>query len=390
MKAKKKDVHVIEQFLKFFFFLTLCFSLPYCQNGGSSSSNSSYQIDSTKISLALSPNSLYNTRFFFSQSQTIDNTEYLIGYDWGQNQLEWFDLTNQKEVKIQKLSKDGPDGVPNLYSFYVHNMDSIFVLGMRSIKLIDINGKVKRSVPINFNTQREKNDIDFQQYSLYNTPRNTSPIFYTSSNKKLYLAVKPNVPRFSEEKFGHPLCVSYDLQNDRFEFIPIKLPEVFHNQFFPKDKPNLNFMEDRIIYTFPFSSNIYIYDHLTRSTQIFQGESQLIPNEVAPILKGELGNNQLELFHISTHSEFLPVFYSEHLKRYYRLAFAPLPEHEAKGKEGARGKVLLSVFNQELQLLDELLMDTYLVKGSTFISSRGFLLFPKNADEDILNANILY
>lgn len=382
---KKKLINTLVILSILFLSLTL---LTNCQSDQVSSKSSDYKIDSTKLSIGLQSNSLFNTAFVSSQYVTVDKIDYLVGYDFNQHQLEWFDITNGSALKIQKLPRVGPDGVPNLYSFYVHNLDSIFILGLRNIKIVDINGRVKRSIPINFSTEREKNDIDFQQYSLYNTPRNNSPIYYSSAQGKLYAAVKPNVSRLSTEKFDHPLCVSYDLENDLFEFLPIKLPKEYHKQFFPKDKPSLSFYDDIIIYNFPFSSKIYIYNFTTGASQIFPSKSQLIPNEVKPMLKSQLDDQTQALMHISTHSEFLPTYYSNTSQQYYRMAFAPLNEDEAKGNEGKRGKVLISVFDKELNLLDEILLEDYLVRGSTYSSIKGYLMFPKDRKENVLQLGL--
>lgn len=389
MKAKKSFPSLLINFSQFLLFFSIC-CLWNCKSDDGTSIDSFYQIDSTKkITIPLNPTSISSTRFLFSQHKVIDKIDYFFGYSWSQNQLEWFDLTNKKEAGKLKLSKEGPDGVPNLYSFYVHNLDSIFILGTRSIKLLNSKGEVLFSKAINFETKREKKDIDFSKYTIYNTPRNNSPIYYSGKNQMLYLAVKPNVPRFSKEKFNHPLCVSYNLEKDMFHFLPIKLPDKYFNKFFPLDKPCLSFSDKKIIYNFSFSSEIYVYDHSTQSSQVFSAESLLIPNSAPPLSENELYNDIASLRHISINSDFLPVRFSIPKEKYYRLAFAPISETEIRGKEGKKGKLLLSVFNAEFELLDETWLNGHLATGNTFIPSKGLLLFPKTSDENIFKLSLI-
>ncbi len=364
-----------------------------CDKESVGSSESEYQIDSFGISIPFEENTLFSNNFYFSQHQNIDGIDYLIGYNFRLHQLHWFDLSSLKAVRIQKLVIEGPDGVPDIHSFYVHNLDSIFLLSMRSIKLIDKDGNSKMSVPINFSVVREQGDIDFEKYFIYHPPNSTAPIYFSSKRRKLFMSVKPNVPRDSREKFDHSLCVSYDLDNDLFEFIPVKVPEEYHGQFFPLDKPFINFSDDQIIYNFSFSSKIYTYDLDSKSTSIFEGKSQLIPNSVPAMPVEELIDPDKALFHAVTNSRFQNVYYSDKFNRYYRLAFAPVIESEARRQKGKSGRILMSVFDSNFNLMDEILMKgKYSIRGQTFIKSSGVVLYPftQYASEETLKATVFY
>ena len=148
--------------------------------------SSECSIDSTLISVPLDRLSRFSITHHFSQIQEIDGVTYLFGYDRSTNQLEWFNLTQKKEGKQLKLQKDGPNGFPFIYSFYAYSFDSIYVTSLNRLAIINSEGKVIYAKRIN-NVSANAEGINFEEYSIYNTPQNDSPIFYSKIKDKLFI-----------------------------------------------------------------------------------------------------------------------------------------------------------------------------------------------------------
>lgn len=344
-------------------------------------------IMTSELDIPLDGPSLFNSRFNFGQYQKINGADYYFGYSFQLNQLEWFDLGKKKAIgKLPLNETSGRAQAPSIFSFYVHNLDSIFLLSLTKLQMVNAKGKVLFSKKINQAALGEKSGIDFNRYSVYNTPMNDSPLYFSAVKNQLFFPVKANTSRYSKEKFKAPLCGAYDLEKDQFQLLPVPFPDEYRDRFYPFDKARMTFLEDRILYSFSFSSKVYIYDHKTQTIHNYDAKSRQLPNEAAPLKKSEIRDNKANLRHISLHSDFLGLHYDEEKERYYRLAFAPYEDHLMNGQEGKRGALWLLVYDPEFEVLKENRLEDYSFRGHVVIPSKGMWLFPSNFREEILEA----
>lgn len=328
--------------------------------------------------IALQGNML--SHHLFSQVVPLENREILVGYNHQVHQLEFIDLTDQKVTHILKLKKTGPEGIPGIYSFYHHNFDSIFVFNFNKLMLLDSSGRVSFSRSINTGAISPEG-LDFSKWAFYNTPLNACPMYYDQDENSLYFPIsRVDVNRFDDEYFTGSLCGRLDLNTYSFEQLPIYYSDLYKEKRYTLDSPNITFEKDRIIYNFPNSPDVYVFDKHTQKMSVWHLPAGASLNEVTPLAL-ENAHDQFEISrNISLNTSFYRIIHYPGSNWYFRLHHAPY-EGDLKGKEGIRGYLYLMIFDQDFNILAEERIDGHRFTSAVAVS-QGLLMNTKKSDED--------
>ena len=109
--------------------------------------------------------------------------------------------------------------------------------------------------------------------------------------------------------------------------------------------------EDKIIYNFPYSSKVYLYDRQTQETLVMDMPSQTVPNEL-DMKEFDLSSwAETGLKEMAT-SRFSWVYYSAEADKYYRVHYSEDEE------ENRKRKTYLMVYDEKKRTTKEYLLPT--------------------------------
>ena len=335
-------------------------------------------------------NSTFHNIHNLAQIKTNGAKEYYIGYSRQSHRLEWFDLTNGTIGGKIKIPKTGPYKIPLVHNFYFHNSDSIFVVGLTKVIAMNAMGEVWYDTRIN-DPSSSKKGIDFSKQNIYNTPENASPAYYDAKSHSLYLAIKNGVSRYTEEFFEGNLIAKFDLKTKEITQLPIGYPNNMKGKIFPFDKPNFTVLPDKIIYNFQADSQIFVYDRDRQQTTSHPAATELIPSTKIAVASASVMQDDLARGrHISENPQFLSVTYDAEKDLYYRLTVAPFDQPLPQNRSGYHGKLYVSVYDSQFNLLTEEWLDDYRFTPN-LMTSQGLMLLPNPnlTVEDALQALII-
>lgn len=195
--------------------------------------------------------------FYYKSKKT--GNEYLAYLNSFKNEIQFYDLKMRKLVSKITCQLEGPDGVGKISGgFSVVNFDSIYVMSLYSIFLLDSAGHI-----IN------KFDLERNRDKIPTPPRVTSRVYrpLVIKNENLYITQNliqglSFMPRGTRD--AHPnsnVCLIVD-RNGQSEYLPMKHPfadiEGIFSSNFSREFDGNNF-----VYSFFDSPNVYVTkDHI--------------------------------------------------------------------------------------------------------------------------------
>jgi hypothetical protein len=184
--------------------------------------------------------------------------------------------------------------------------------------------------------------------------------------------------RVDNAYYEQPIAGFLQLQSLEFQSFPISFPETYRQGRFPMDKPCITFQQDRMIYNFPASSQIYIYEYATGNLQELDVPSAYSKNEAIAVKVSELGDEFKMMESISLSPSFYRVIPDPDKKRFYRFHLADYKGDDYREKQGIRGTLYLTIMDEGFNKITELDMSGYSLNWGTAATSEGLLLIPIN------------
>lgn len=203
------------------------------------------------------------------------NTLYWAGYNHMLHSIEVFDLTNRRTVQTFELEPEGPNGIArNMISNFAVN-DSLFVfntyhLGIKVLSWKD--GKLRNTI------------TPFSAEDAYQLIfRGTLDGTYADGFGMRWKGENVVMPIFAKngQKMDDALAVSVNLRTSEVERLPLAYPDAIKDdlgRYGSLTCPFFTVSEDRIVYNFPYSSQVYVFVPETGEVQTFAMNSNAIPN----------------------------------------------------------------------------------------------------------------
>ena len=207
------------------------------------------------------------------------NTLYWAGYNHMLHSIEVFDLTHRSTVSSFELEPEGPNGIQrNMMEKFSMN-DSLFVfycynLGIKVLSRKD--GKIRKTI-IPFSA-----DEDYQLHF-----RGSLDASYSGGFGMRWDGGHLVMPIFAKngQKMDDALALSLDLESSKWENLSLAYPDVMKDdlgKYGSLTSPSLTVSEDRIVYNFPYSSQIYAFMKETGEVQTFSMNSNATSNRAEP------------------------------------------------------------------------------------------------------------
>ena len=206
-------------------------------------------------------------------SAKIDGADCMLAYSDKLHCIDVIDLTNKRPLKQIQLVKEGPHGVLGVEGIFFY--DNTFVLkGNVYLYRVDWEGHVVSKWSLNdYIAKNPGFGLRFpDQYSIFN--------MYThlGFNAEEGLVALP-VYKYEKENGQYPAkVVIVSCKDWRVEEVEIAYPEELKK---PEWLGNLGLVQalphgQKLIYNFPASANIYVYDRFTQETRTCTIESEYV------------------------------------------------------------------------------------------------------------------
>lgn len=275
-------------------------------------------------------------------------------------------------------------GEQSIYAVYLHNFDSLFAITEKNIYLFDTSGKV-----INTVSYLESKNKNYTNYEL-NFDQNEKPFYYSSATKNLYISVFNNrINKGSKEvlKKNAPIVLQYNIASNTWTENKLTLSELFRNRdYYIANQYFTNYVNNSIILNFEVDPNIYIYNILTDTVEVYGGRSAFadsIPTGFDN--QSKYTNDELFTWFTRIPRYESKLLYDPYKRFYYRLFFKSL---DLKNKEGLYNtqwdKVpVLMVFDEQFNLLKEFELPAGKIVGKKpFVTEKGLHLDLRTTSED--------
>ena len=214
--------------------------------------------------------------FYYQTAHYKDgNTLYWAGYNHLLHSIEVFDLTNRKTMASYELEPEGPNAITkNQFSCFLMN-DSMFVFrGYRNeLKLLSRkDGKLLKTIF----TLSPEDEYQLQYRGVLNGEYSRGFIMRWDGENVV-------TPLFAKngQKMHDPLFLSLNLRTSETERLPLSYPESMEgdlNKYGSLTCPFFTMSEDRLVYNFAYSSQVYVAMKGTDEVQTFAMNSNATPN----------------------------------------------------------------------------------------------------------------
>jgi hypothetical protein len=227
-------------------------------------------VEEIKVDVSEHGYSMYDNKFVFKDGKNL----LLFGYSGTPHQLVLVNLTNRVVEDSLTINKEGPNSIETVFKTFVHNLDSIFIVDYQKLKIIDIDGNIKYSLKTLFSKSDLVPDGNVVNY-------NDANIYFDANSKSFYGFYFPF--KNYESKLlstDTPFICRINLITEEIEILPIYYPDIVRNNYdiIPERMPNINFIDNKIFYSFPFLSDIYEYDLISKKSVSYGGKSRFSEN----------------------------------------------------------------------------------------------------------------
>ena len=249
-------------------------------------------------------------------SAKINGADCMLAYSDKLHCIDVIDLTNKRPLKQIQLVKEGPHGVVGVEGIFFY--DNTFVL-KGSVYLYRVNWEGHVVSKWNFNDYISGFGLRFpDQHAIFNM------YTYLGFDAEEGLVALP-VYKYKKENGQYPAkVVIVSCKDWRVEEVEIAYPEELKK---PEWLGNLGLVQalphgQKLIYNFPASANIYVYDRLTQETRTYTIESEYVepfslPEQDMSGVESGMGDTGLNK------GLYMPIRYDVLHKAFWRIQAKP-------------------------------------------------------------------
>lgn len=257
-------------------------------------------------------------------------------------EINFYDLTTRKLAFKVPVKSEGPDGVGNLKGFnsgyYIHNLDSIFILNRETVRLSVINSQSQKIGEV---------DLSRGGYLPTAVIAPFAPM-YILDNEAYLLNIQGGIKHFEKNKsFRAEYATVVDLSNEQQQYF-LSYPESYVKGIWGFDLYRLSWIIDHdkesVVVSYPLEDQLYEYDlygnlrakHAASSDKITPAKS---------LRKNEL-NTQGVREHYAAQGKYGELYFDPVRRIYLRNSISAISESSI---ESGR----LNEFERPIIMLDE-------------------------------------
>jgi hypothetical protein len=339
-------------------------------------------VDIDSVKFKISPEFLD----YYVNYDILDEQNLFVGYNHFDHSLQFIDLNSKETVQTIKLERDGPNRIKTISELFVLG-DKIYLKSTPEWVTIDHNGKVLER--LNYSNLAEDLDNEYVidgGFTISYTVKKELSVDQKSVYMRLYpVNLEANTPEF----YKAPLFCKLNLDTKSVEIEPyLPYPELFRSgiNYGILDKPSIIELEDRLVYSFPNHSTIYVYDFQDGTISANEVKSNKIESVVEVNQNGSLRDIIKSSFRSN---RYHPITYDKYRDLYYRV-------FRVKDETKDEHEYFLQIINNQFNVLkeinlpdDKVYQNRYEVtkEGLYFqlMSSRGYFFSYMLADVQVEN-----
>ena len=309
--------------LKKMYFYVLVALLSSCENKTATefSESTSYSHIVSESNILEIPLDRYTKTFsFFTQVYQDSGNTYLVRLNRNANQLQFYNLVDKLLAFKIKFAHTGPDGVGDIRNFYVHNLDSIFILRAHAntVFLTDSSAQVydAHRIPSRF----EDNSFVFLSGFTF------SPMFY--KNEELCIMSISDFQSCNQKLYqgDQPVMIKYHLKTKK-ETSMAQFPNSYKGKNWDTDQTIYN------CYTYDKSKAQFLFSHAASDFLYIRDLQGNLKDSVlckSDFIKGDLHYDgdcedlsHLQERHFMETPSYFAIIYDSFRQVYYRLVLLP-------------------------------------------------------------------
>jgi hypothetical protein len=282
---------------------------------GCDSNNTSkptYRINIDTVKFKISPEFLD----YYAIYDILDEQNLFLGYNHFDHSLQFIDLNSKETIQTIKLERDGPNRIKTISELFVLG-DKIYLKSTPEWVTINQNGKVLER--LNYSNLSKDLNSDYViggGFTISYTVKRELSIDQKSVYMRLYpVNLEANTPEF----YTAPLFCKLNFDTKSVEIEPyLPYPELFRSgiNYGILDKPSIIELENRLVYSFPNHSTIYVYDFNDSSITANKVKSTKIESLVEINQNGSLRDIIKSSFRSN---RYHPIAYDKFRDLYYRV-----------------------------------------------------------------------
>lgn len=346
-------------------FLIILFS---CNNDNTiisnkQSSRNITELDVTSSSIELTEEYLNN--YYTQTAFSNDGVDYMVAYNHKTHYIDLFNLTTKEKHTIQ-LHGEGQSAIPQrVDALYANTPNAIWIYAMGSVYLLNNEGEIERSYNL---------PVDEGEHIINNAN-------YSNATIKLDYDAESNLLRYvtvdmSDKSYFY--INEFDLETETVKKTELPYTEAeqgIGEKFGWMQHPNVTYRNNRVIYNFPFNSNVYTLNLDTQEMDSFGGKSKFTKNTTA---ETDLASMDNWFRHTIENVHFYEVNYDTHKDCYYRLHSEGVDfnSNVEMGELLKNKRLYLTIFDGDLNVINEfqLAKDKYPLSGGVVLLGGLFLI----------------
>lgn len=365
-------------------FLIILFS---CNNDNTlvnnkKSSRNITELDILSNSIELTEDYLNN---YYTQTAFSNNgIDYMIAYNHKTHRIDLFNLTTKEKRTIQ-LHAEGQSAIPQrVDALYANTPNTMWIYAMGSVYLLNNEGEIdkKYNLPVD-EGEHIINNANYSNATIkldYDAESNTLRYVTINMSDKSYFFINEfNLGTETVKKTELPYTEAEQGIGEKFGWM---------------QHPNVTYRNNKVIYNFPFNSNVYTLNLETQEMNSFGGKSKFTKNSTS---ETDLASMDNWFRHTVENVHFYEVNYDAHKNCYYRLHSEGVDfnSNVEMGELLKNKRLYLTVFDGELNVINEfqLAKDKYPLSGGDVIESGLFLINDSSEKEaeqyELLEYNVV-
>jgi hypothetical protein len=376
-----------------FFILFFVFS---CKNGaneyGLKNLGLTYSIDTVSIGIKEFQLSDYSDYSIF----TNDSLDYFYGYNKPRHRIDIFSLSDRKYLKSISLNTDGPDAVGSPFDFFIHKPDSIFFYGGNySLDIINEQGVLVAKNLLS--KTRNSSDFEKQKAGYLSDPISFKLYFDSVSNSVFFHSYSMESIPNQAKYYQLPILAEVNLDTG----VAIEYPFNFPDSYLKEGEylgeymnPNIVIEDSLIIFSFPNSPEINVYERKSKQLVSKRIESGFTKNTVKSMRSETYSEMHLRLNHLIENPYFYKTVFDPFRNLFYRTHRGehPNPDLNLGNLNFSFTRDYLTVMDENLNLLEEIELPAHKYDAlSFFVTIEGlYMPFSHYLNEEVREDKLVF
>lgn len=318
--------------------------------------------------------------YAYSSVLKTDSENYFYGYNSALHRIDKFSINDQKFLESIPLNMDGPDAVESPFDFFIQSSDSIFYYGTDySLNLLGHDGVVKKRniLPLTNGFGGASN----RQVGYISHPIKFKLHYDTESNSVFFHSYSMESASNRVEYYQVPILAEFHLTTGEIDKYPFYFPDSYLQEgayFGEYIDPNIVISDSLIIFSFPNSPVINVYDREQKKLKSKRVESQFTRNKVASMPPQNYSEIHLRFNHLIENPYFYTTVFDPYRKLFYRVHRGehPNPDLNLGNVDFSYTRDYLTVMDQDLNVLEEMELPTHKYNALSFFVTKEGLHFP--------------